>query len=154
MLLKSKHICSPYTDLETTRFMIASLATYHPSATNSLSHVVDLFMCKKRRKEEIQGIGWSCCLAAASPCSFIPLSSILCCNIQWENNIIKSMLTLALLGSSLLIRVSTIETYIFVGFSLSNSIILTVKSSPSNTVNSKPPLDLCLDPRVTMQLIH
>ena len=154
MVLRSKHIWSPYTDPEITRFLSTSLASYHPSATNSLSHVADFLMCKKRRKEEIEGISWCFCLAATSSCSFRHVSSILCCNIQWENNIIKSILTLALLEFILLIRVSAAETNITIGFALLNNINFSVESSPLDIVNLRPSLQLFFDPRVTMQLIH
>ena len=50
LLLRSKHICNPYKDPETTRFRTASLATYHASATISLSHITDSFDVEEEKK--------------------------------------------------------------------------------------------------------
>jgi hypothetical protein len=41
----------PTQDPKTMRFRIASLATYHASATNSLSHITNLFDVKKEKKK-------------------------------------------------------------------------------------------------------
>jgi len=64
MMLRSKHICRPYKDPKTTRFRIASLATYHASATISLSHVTDWFYVEeenKRRDKRNKLILLPCC---------------------------------------------------------------------------------------------
>jgi hypothetical protein len=44
------YICNPYKDPETTRFRTASWATYHASATISLSHVTDWFYVEEEKK--------------------------------------------------------------------------------------------------------
>jgi hypothetical protein len=51
LLLRSKHKYAAHTkDPETTRFRITSLATYHASATISLSHKIDWFDVKEEKK--------------------------------------------------------------------------------------------------------
>jgi hypothetical protein len=44
------YICNPYKDPETMRFRTASLATYHTSATISLSHITDWFDVEEEKK--------------------------------------------------------------------------------------------------------
>jgi hypothetical protein len=51
LLLRSKHKYAAHTkDPETTRFRTASLATYHASATISLSHIIIWFDVKEEKK--------------------------------------------------------------------------------------------------------
>ena len=75
------YICNPYKDPKTTRFRTASLATYHASATISLSHVTNWFYVeeeKKRRDKRNKLILLPCCSLSML---LQTLTCMLCCNI-------------------------------------------------------------------------